>query len=249
MPQLNVSVIVARVSTRPLLKRSKPVIKATIEKFGKRAMSIVGTDNPFNMANPRVNSYIKKWGAKKITNINNTTRGRLATVLLKAVENGDTTEQIAKTIGSVFDVAEGSRALMIARTEIAGASNFASHEGYKQAGIEQKEWQSTQDELVRETHQALDGQVQDINDPFQSESGATAQYPGGFGVPEEDINCRCGVLPRVSEKRLRGGRKWMWKMLELDRLPFDRKMRQAMKDGFKEQRKAVMAAFRAQVGE
>ena len=54
------------------------------------------------------------------------------------------------------------------------------------------------DDKVRDTHQYLEGIEVGLDDLFYSESGASAEYPGGFGDPEEDCNCRCYVtLVRV----------------------------------------------------
>jgi SPP1 gp7 family putative phage head morphogenesis protein len=197
------------------------------------------------MNNPGVSSFIRKWGVERITGqVNQTTKDRLRTVLARAVDEGKSYEQMAKAIEHVFGVAKGSRATMIARTEVGRASNYATKQGYKQAGVEQKEWQATQDNATRDTHSEMDGQVQDIDDEFESPDGGTADYPGDFGDAAEDANCRCGVLPVVGERRLRGNRFRMWKVLEQARHPYDRRLHIAMVVGFEHQRMAVMDAFR-----
>ena len=61
-----------------------------------------------------------------------------------------------------------------------------------------KQWDSTLDGRTRSTHRELDGQLRELDQPFKVPStGATAMYPGGFGVPGEDINCRCALLQRA----------------------------------------------------
>lgn len=60
-----------------------------------------------------------------------------------------------------------------------------------------KQWDSTVDARTRSTHVGLDGQQREIEQPFKSESGHKAMYPGGFGVAAEDINCRCVMLQRA----------------------------------------------------
>ncbi len=59
-----------------------------------------------------------------------------------------------------------------------------------------KQWCSTLDGVTRETHMMLDGQIKEIDEPFEIE-GKKAMYPGGFGDPAEDCNCRCCVLQRA----------------------------------------------------
>lgn len=61
-----------------------------------------------------------------------------------------------------------------------------------------KQWDSTLDRKTRSTHIELDGQLRKIDQPFKIPStGATAQYPGAFGIAKEDINCRCVSLQRA----------------------------------------------------
>lgn len=61
-----------------------------------------------------------------------------------------------------------------------------------------KQWDSAIDRRTRPTHVELDGQLREIDQPFKIPStGATAMYPGGFGIAKEDINCRCALLQRA----------------------------------------------------
>ena len=60
-----------------------------------------------------------------------------------------------------------------------------------------KQWDSTRDGRTRPTHRELDGQIVGVDDYFESSSGGTALYPGGFGDPKEDCRCRCVLLQRA----------------------------------------------------
>ena len=60
-----------------------------------------------------------------------------------------------------------------------------------------KQWDATLDGDTRPTHRALDGQIRETDKPFESSSGRTARYPGDFGDPAEDCNCRCVALTRA----------------------------------------------------
>ena len=64
-----------------------------------------------------------------------------------------------------------------------------------------KQWDSTLDRKTRLTHRELDGQMIGVNDYFHSSGGGKALYPGGFGDPKEDCNCRC-CLVQVAEWEL-----------------------------------------------
>ena len=56
--------------------------------------------------------------------------------------------------------------------------------------IKVKTWESREDSAVRMTHQALHGTTLKENEYFSTGNGQ-ALSPRGFGVPSEDINCRC----------------------------------------------------------
>lgn len=244
----DVPAIIAKVDARQLTRRGQPVIRVTVKNFGERAAGLVGNSVRFNEQNARVVRFIRKWGAENVTGmINKTTRDRLRTVLVRGIEQGQGYEAMGKAIGHVFDVAQGSRSVMIARTEVHRASNFASLEGYKQAGVEEKEWQhSAGGDQPRETHEEMDGQTVGIDDDFESPTGDTAPYPGEFGDAADDANCQCGVLPVVNTRALRpSSRSWVARTTPRLMAPHVRKMRGAMQAGFAAQRKSVVAAFEA----
>lgn len=85
----------------------------------------------------------------------------------------------------------------IARTEGHRINQEASYDAMKKAkdaGADVvKQWDSTLDGRTRPHHRMLDGQVRELEDPFEVD-GLQAQYPSGFGKASEDINCRCVVL-------------------------------------------------------
>lgn len=53
-----------------------------------------------------------------------------------------------------------------------------------------KIWDATLDGKTRPHHRQLNGQIREIEDPFEVD-GKKAMFPGGFGDPAEDCNCRC----------------------------------------------------------
>lgn len=93
-----------------------------------------------------------------------------------------------------------SRAKTIVRTEghrIQQASANDAREAAKANGCNVvKQWDGTLDGDTRPTHRRLDGQIRETNEPFEMD-GKTAMYPGDFGKPEEDCNCRCVALTRA----------------------------------------------------
>lgn len=78
----------------------------------------------------------------------------------------------------------------------------------KQGVVAKKRWVATLDDRTRDTHQSMDGEEVAIQKPFKV-NGAEGMAPGLTGVPEEDINCRCGSIVVIegfepTERRAQG---------------------------------------------
>ena len=72
--------------------------------------------------------------------------------------------------------------------------NEGVYEAAKRSGVPvYKVWNTMLDDRVRDQHQYLEGVTVGIDDYFYTYTGAMALYPGGFGEPENDINCRCYI--------------------------------------------------------
>ena len=150
----------------------------------------------------------------EVITIDKTTRDSLRAQLVEGFEAGENIEAIADRVQSVFDDASRRRAITIARTETVRSSNFGSMEAMRQAGIGEKMWLSSRDDRVREAHMLLDGVTIPTNGQFTSQiTGAFAVHPGAFGDAEDDINCRCTVIPVSTGTRGADAtvRKGIWK--------------------------------------
>jgi HK97 family phage portal protein len=87
----------------------------------------------------------------------------------------------------------GTRALMIARTETSAASNAVRSAHWGASGIEEHEWASAGDHIVRAQHR-IDGEVRRIGVPFSN----GLRYPGDpAGTAANVVNCRCSTLPVI----------------------------------------------------
>lgn len=121
------------------------------------------------------------------------------TELAKGIAMGSSYSEIARSIDRKMNT--GMKvAMRIARTEgarINQESRFDAMHKAKESGADLvKEWDSTLDGRTRPTHRKLDGQIREIDEPFEVD-GKTAQHPCGFGIASEDINCRCVMLTRA----------------------------------------------------
>ena len=82
----------------------------------------------------------------------------------------------------------------IADTETHRIANTAALNTAKRAGATSKTWATVLDDRVREYHQYLEGMTIPIDEDFYAWDGTHAPAPGMFGVPEQDINCRCELI-------------------------------------------------------
>ena len=109
-------------------------------------------------------------------------------------------QEISRNIKNTTNV-DYNKSLRIAKTEghrIQCESAYNVQVRAKQKGADiVKQWDSTLDGKTRPSHRMLDGQIVDVDDYFKSDSGYKALYPGDFGVPSEDCNCRCILLQRA----------------------------------------------------
>lgn len=108
--------------------------------------------------------------------------------------------EIARNIANAAK-APLSRAKTIVRTEshrIQQASKHDAQKAAKKKGADVvKQWDSTMDGETRPTHRQLDGQIREVDEPFEAD-GKKAMYPGDFGDPAEDCNCRCESMTRAT---------------------------------------------------
>ena len=106
---------------------------------------------------------------------------------------------IARNISNVSK-APLSRANTIVRTEghrIQQASTSDAQHAAKAKGADVlKQWDAALDGKTRPNHRKLDGQIREIDEPFEV-NGRKVDRPGEFGDPAEDCNCRCACTTRA----------------------------------------------------
>lgn len=113
--------------------------------------------------------------------------------------SGEAYQEIAARLTRTMGV-DYNKTVRIARTEggrVQNGSRFDAMTRSKKSGADiVKQWDSTLDGRTRTAHRLLDGQIRELEDPFEAE-GQKAQHPHGFGVAWMDVNCRCVVVQRA----------------------------------------------------
>ena len=123
--------------------------------------------------------------------------------LSRGIANGSTWNEMARhmvnNMNSPFNTAINN-AIRITRTEghrIQQRSALDAQYVAKEKGADVlKQWDSTLDNRTRPHHRRLDGQIRELDEPFEVD-GLKADAPGYFGRASEDCNCRCCLLQRA----------------------------------------------------
>lgn len=125
-------------------------------------------------------------------------KNAISAEITRGIASGMPHSDIARNIAT-YARAPLSRAKTIVQTEshrIAQASAYDAQQVAVSKGAKVvKQWMSTLDGKTRRSHRKLDGQIREVDDYFEMD-GKKARYPGDFGDPAEDCNCRCQVLQR-----------------------------------------------------
>ena len=162
------------------------------------------TEQRFKKADDEVNTIIEAYiithTATEVTRISETTKKLLSATILKGIKDGDSIEDISKSIRKSNAFSE-NRATLIARTETHGAMNAGNMAITKTLALSEpvKEWNSAMDERARYYHKSMDGTVVGINATF------VVMTPTKYGVVPKHMrytgdsnggaanvcNCRC----------------------------------------------------------
>lgn len=123
---------------------------------------------------------------------------QVQTAITQGIIQGESLDKIAHRIGKQTGETNASAMLRNARTMQTGAQNAGRIEGLHQAqelGIKvKKQWMATLDSHTRDAHADLDGQIVDVDEPFDSELGPI-MYPGDPDADPANVwNCRCTLV-------------------------------------------------------
>lgn len=184
--------------------QSTKVHELSMKTNGNRELVNLGFGATFDVTNPIVTQYLKKYGLEKSTEVIGSVREDVKNTLIQGVEAGESIPDLKKRIQSVFEpyTDEGYKATRIARTEVIGASNRGALEAYRQADIgAKKAWLSqpdARDTHIDAAHRYSEEKAIPLNKDFHVGMGQ-GNAPGNIGLAEEDCNCRCSIIPVVEK--------------------------------------------------
>lgn len=141
-------------------------------------------DEPY--LQPQINSFVER-NAALITNVPEQSIGRIETKIRTNVEKGKSIDNLTAIISSEIGIAE-NRAKLIARDQTNKFMGKLNELRQTEAGVDEYEWSTSEDERVRSSHAAHDGKIFKWSEP-----------PADTGHPGEDIQCRCVAIPVFDE--------------------------------------------------
>ena len=128
-----------------------------------------------------------------------TLRKQIASEISRGISGGQMYSEIVRNLAGYAGISR-NRAMNIVRTDghriQCKATADAQYKAKEKGADVVKQWDSTLDGKTRETHRQLDGQIRELDEPFEV-AGMSAMQPGGFNNPAEDCNCRCALLQRA----------------------------------------------------
>jgi phage portal protein BeeE len=178
-------------------RKTARVRTASYVAAGQEAFKLVGVTAAFELS-PETAKRLRASEAEFRTLVSNTSVKRVSHAVIeelaKGVEAGEALSaraaRVEAAVGRGF-LTRRHEARTIARTETLKTTQAAQLDGYETSGVvEGKQWNTSQDDAVRDSHVATDGQVVDLGEDFTLGSGARGDAPGASSLPAEDvINC------------------------------------------------------------
>lgn len=142
--------------------------------------------------------WVERESLRKATMIADTDRDDVIGAIQNGLNEGLSTEEIARNIRKVSQLT-AFRAATVARTETHAAATYGSIESVREAErtlgvVMMKEWLATKDDRTRPEHLAADGQQVAMDEKFTI-GGEMMDRPGDPSASAENVvNCRCAII-------------------------------------------------------
>lgn len=166
-----------------------PILLSYLQDSGQDAIDLVGTGEVFD-SNAVIEEGMRERTEVFLRSVNETTFEKLIGEFQESYKESEDFKQLSKRLNGLYGDIGKKRAMTIARTEVAMASQTGTFSGYKQSGIGIKIWVAVLDSNTRDSHALVDGEEQPIDRPFSNGLMYPADPSGG---PAEVINCRCTI--------------------------------------------------------
>ncbi len=191
-------------------KTIKRHTRYTLEAFGKsilnegKSLGLIRESKANLKFDHFVEEYIKRKTADQVKTIGSTNDKTIKKIIkewtYETITAGDSLPELSKYLEAEFEDLTPGRARVIARTEVALASNNGMLEAAKSLQVPglYKEWVTASDDRVRDgdtggaDHTAMNGVSVALDDKFTVPPDASMDGPGdNTSTADQVINCRC----------------------------------------------------------
>ena len=163
------------------------------EDVGADLFDELGVDEAFDAEAPRVVAAVAERADLFATTTADTSRRKALEAIASGIEDGLDLAGIVDEVQARVDGWAKARAETAARTALHGTMQAVADEAARQSGVVTgKEWLTSLDERVRDTHKDAHGQTVGLDEDFEVGDGH-GPSPGNIDADEENFNCRCGV--------------------------------------------------------
>lgn len=176
------------VLTNSIFGMSKEIYPLTVDKVEKSV----------SQYETQIMRWLSQYGLTEIKMIDDTTRAEIQKIINTSIGERWSLNKTALEIDKLYlQQIIPNRSYVIARTEIAGASNLSSQMAMNTVPVRvMKEWTTARDTAVRDNHMVMEGVIVESEEYFQ-----VPMASGGIEMllvpahpsasPENRINCRC----------------------------------------------------------
>lgn len=147
--------------------------------------SLVAVDDP------RIVAILEERG-NLMTSVPETVGDAIMDKIAAGLEEELSPEEIGRQLRQSFNELSGWKSRQIARQEVGSCLNGSRNVQMEDAGVESREWLSSRDTQVRESHEVMDGEIVAIDERYSN----GLRYPQDpEGANKEVQGCRCIEMP------------------------------------------------------
>lgn len=194
---------------REFRRRGQPVLREIYRRAGVEALIALGAAGAFDLDTAASIRFLASRAQRFAQHVNETTWRMLKAEISEALAAGESIPDIERRVRKLMGSRIQSSAETIARTETLGAANGGTLDAWRQSGVVRKKaWLASLDGRERDDHRAAHSRYQQepigLDQNF-TVGGATGPGPGMLGAADQDVNCRCTVVPIVDDRERANG--------------------------------------------
>jgi HK97 family phage portal protein len=187
---------------RKLREAAGPLLREAMEKGGDQAYAELGLEEGFMLEGSDLGLRAFERRSNLIVGVDETLFNHISATLKDGLANGESASEMAARISAELNHAS-QRARTIARTEVGTAVQTGRQTAMQEQGVEQHEWLSSRDEVVRgngpkdKYDHRIDGEVVKVGAEFSVGLKFPLDDEGSESDAGNVINCRCTTIPSI----------------------------------------------------